>query len=99
MEPSVRIRRSARAYAQALSDMSSERIWCVSAPTEMKSTPHSAYSRIVSRVMPPLDSASQRPAPFPTPRRVIPGGQLSTLIASTPPAPETEEPQKENEDE
>ena len=29
-------------YSHALSDISSERIWCVRAPTEMKSTPHSA---------------------------------------------------------
>ena len=29
-------------YSHALSDISSERIWCVKAPTEMKSTPHSA---------------------------------------------------------
>ena len=41
--------------------MSSDLIWCVRAPTEMKSTPVSAYSRSVASVMPPLDSVSQRP--------------------------------------
>ena len=35
--------------------MSSDLIWCVRAPTDMKSTPVSAYSRSVSRVMPPLE--------------------------------------------
>ena len=50
--------------------MSSDLIWCVRAPTDMKSTPVSAYSRSVSSVMPPLDSVSQRPATFATACRV-----------------------------
>ena len=33
-------------------------IWCVSAPTEIKSTPVSAYCRNVASVMPPLASVS-----------------------------------------
>ena len=40
--------------------MSSDLIWCVRAPTDMKSTPVSAYSRSVSSVMPPLDSGLPR---------------------------------------
>ena len=53
--------------------MSSDLIWCVRAPTDMKSTPVSAYSRSVSSVMPPLDSVSQRPATFATACRVSSG--------------------------
>ena len=43
---------------------------CVKAPTEMKSTPHSAYWRIVSNVIPPLDSVSYLPAIISTAVRV-----------------------------
>lgn len=39
---SLGLSRASGCYSHALSDMSSDLIWWVSAPTEMKSTPHSA---------------------------------------------------------
>ena len=58
---------------------------CVKAPTETKSTPHSAYCRIVSNVIPPLDSVSYFPAIMSTAFLVSATVKLSSIIRSTPP--------------
>src|SRR5204862_2079292 len=68
------------------SERSREGAECVSAPTDMKSTPVSATSLIVSRSIPPLASSSARPATRPTIARICAGLMLSSRICSAPAA-------------
>src|SRR5207245_822331 len=62
----------------------SERAEWVRAPTEMKSTPVSAYARTVASDMPPEASSSARPATSFTASRTSSGLMLSRRIRGAP---------------
>ncbi|MNX78257.1 hypothetical protein D3C86_1098360 [compost metagenome] len=59
---------------------------CVSAPTEMKSTPVSATRRMVASVMPPEASVSAFPSINATASRIVSGVMLSSMMMSAPAA-------------
>src|SRR5438034_1173532 len=77
-------RRVERAHGSNSSEKSIARAECVSAPTEMKSTPVAAICGTVSRVTPPLASNFTLPAPIETASAMSAQLILSSRITSIP---------------
>src|SRR5439155_7331914 len=81
-----RQRRNREGTHSTSSETCSERAECVSAPTETKSTPVSAYAQTVASEMPPDASSCARPPTNSTARRTSSGVMLSSRIRSAPAA-------------